>query len=81
MKSIIPLTVLKERRISLGDVSQASIADQLGVATSLYGGIERGQLTCSKERAAKIAKILKAKKETLFKVTETDKNTYKAILH
>ena len=81
MKSIIPVTKLKERRIMMKTpLSQAEIANQIGVATSLYGGIERGQLYCDGERATKIAKILKQSKTTLFKPVKGKKDTFTAML-
>ena len=81
MKTIIPVTKLKERRVTMKNaLSQAEIAKSLGVATSLYGGIERGQLNCDGSRALKIAKILKTSKNSLFIPVKNKKDTFKALV-
>lgn len=81
MKSIIPVTKLKERRITMKKpISQAQIAKKIGVATSLYGGIERGQLNCDGTRATKIAKLLGTPKNSLFTTVKDKKDTFKALV-
>lgn len=81
MKTIIPVTKLKERRVMMKKpISQAQIAKKIGVATSLYGGIERGQLNCDGERATKIAKLLDTPKKSLFMAVKDRKDTFKALV-
>lgn len=58
-------TALKEAR-ALKGISQAEIADLIGISRQTYGKIETGTRPIKKERAKTISKTLRSKVESLF---------------
>ncbi len=66
MKKITKITMLKKRRIALGQ-GQKDLADKVSLAVSSIGGYERGENPIPTETANKLAEALSCQVNELFK--------------